>query len=71
MVSVGSRDYTTNITEFYADTASDLDKLPTLTDKGKDNLCTLNSTGVGSSCFVISTSEVYMLQGSTNTWVKI
>lgn len=71
MVSVGKRDYNTNITEFYADEVADLNILPTLTSGGKDNLSTLRSVGVGSSCFVISTSEVYMLKGTTNSWKKI
>lgn len=71
MVSVGKRGYNSNITEFYADEVEDIDLLPTLTAKGKNNLSTLNSVGVGSSCFVISTSDVYMLKGKTNSWVKI
>lgn len=71
MVNVGEQNYTTNITEFYADDPDDLKILPTLTSSGKENLSTINSVGIDSSCFVISTSEVYMLQGSTNTWVKI
>lgn len=71
MVNVGKRDYTTNITEFYADEVDDLDILPTLTSCGKDNLSTLNSVGVGSSCFVMSTSDVYMLRGNTNAWELI
>lgn len=71
MVSVGKRDYGLNIIEFYADEVDDLDMLPTLTNRGKDNLSTINSVGVGSSCFIISTSDVYMLRGDTNTWVLI
>lgn len=70
MVSVRKRDYNTNITDFYADEVEDIDLLPTLTTKGKNNLSTLNSVGVGSSCFVISTGDVYMLKGKTNSWVK-
>lgn len=70
MVSVRKRNYNTNITEFYADEVEDVDLLPTLTTKGKNNLSTLNSVGVGSSCFVISTGDIYMLKGTTNSWVK-
>lgn len=71
MVSINKRDYTTNITEFYADEESDLELLPTLTSCGKENLSTINSVGVGSSCFVISTGDVYMLKGKINSWIKI
>lgn len=71
MVSINKRDYTTNITDFYADEESDLELLPTLTSSGKENLSTINSVGVGSSCFVISTGDVYMLKGKTNSWIKI
>lgn len=71
MVSVNKRDYTTNIIEFYADEVEDIGLLPTLTTKGKNDLSALNSAGVGSSCFIISTGDVYMLEGKTNSWVKI
>lgn len=71
MINVVEHNYTTKITEFYADEESDISLLPTLTDSGKENLSTINSVGVGSSCFVISTGDVYMLKGKTNSWVKI
>jgi len=71
MVNVGEHNYTTNTAEFYADDPDDLKILPTLTSSGKENLSTINSVGIGSSCFVISTGEVYMLKGKTNSWVKI
>lgn len=71
MISVSKRDTVTKITEFFADNISDIDLLPTLTTKGKGNLSTVDSVGVGSSCLVIDTGDLYMLKGDTNSWKAI
>ena len=48
------------ITEFVADTEADVQNLPT----------DLNKVYPGSTCIVVATSEVYMLN-SSGAWVKL
>ena len=71
MVKMISRDYTTGYSVFAVDTAADLDKLPTTTDKGKDHLHTISCCSVGSRAIVTETGDKYILNGNQNKWVKI
>ena len=55
--------------EFYADTKSELSKLPTLTKGGTDELEYMNSVTAGSCC-ILKNADVYILTGN-NTWTKL
>jgi hypothetical protein len=58
---------------FIADSASDVNNLPTMTTEGTqqgvDNVSN-NKVAMGSKCLIIPTGEVYILN-SSNQWVKI
>lgn len=71
MVEIISRDYTTGYSVFAVDTVAELDKLPTITNKGRDSLHTVNSCCVGSRAIVTETSDTYILNGNQNKWIKM
>ena len=66
MVSCTMYDRTQDVGEFYADTAAELNKLPTLTRDGKDELKYMNKVSAGSIC-LLPAGEAYILTGN-NTW---
>ena len=70
MINMISRDYTTGYSVFAVDTVAELDKLPTTTDKGKDHLHTIPSCSVGSYVIVTETSDIYILNGNQDKWIK-
>ena len=58
---------------FYADTVDDIQNLPTSTKEGVKqgtDSTSYRKTAKGSSCFVIGSSEVYMLN-SNDEWKSI
>ena len=70
MLTTLYRDYTTGFSTFSVDTVAEIDKLPTVTGKGQDNLHTVYSCCAGSRAVVTSTSETYILNGDQNKWIK-
>lgn len=59
----------TDYLELVMDNATeDLDKLPTQTSPGKEALSTIKKACMGSTCYEISTGNIYILHGNTNTW---
>lgn len=71
MVGMISKDYTTGYCVFVVDTASELDKLPTMTSSGKDDLRFLSSCSFGSHAIVTETYDIYILNGNENKWIKV
>lgn len=69
MVKLISRDYNTRYSVFAVDTTAELDKLPTNSKKGKDDLSTITCC-IGSRAIVTETSERYILNGNQNKWIK-
>ena len=67
MVGCIEYDERLDISSFYADTIADLDKLPTLTENGKEEIKNINTCKVGSSCLCREDGELYFLTGD-NTW---
>lgn len=55
--------------EFYSDTLGEINKLPTLTQSGKDELAYMNSVSAGSCC-ILKNADVYILTGN-NAWSKL
>lgn len=70
MINMISKDYTTGYGVFSVDTVAELDKLPTTTDKGQDNLHTVNPCCIGSRAIVTETGDKYILNGNQNKWIK-
>ena len=73
ITKVGNDINTRQIREFIADKSTDIDKLPRQTTRGTQNTNEdpLNDmVSAGSKCFVIETSETYML-GNDNEWHSI
>lgn len=68
MISLISKNYNTNYCVFAVDTVPELDKLPTATKNGKENLAYMFPCIVGSRAIVTETSERYILDGR-NKWV--
>lgn len=68
MISLISKNYNTNYCVFAVDTVPELDKLPTTTKNGKENLAYMFPCIVGSRAIVTETSERYILDGQ-NKWV--
>lgn len=68
MISLISKNYNTNYCVFAVDTVPELDKLPTTTKNGKENLAYMFPCVVGSRAIVTETSERYILDGQ-NKWV--
>ena len=66
MVSCTMYDREQDYAEFYADTASELNKLPNLRDNGKDELQYMNKVSAGSLCLT-QVGEAFTLTGN-NTW---
>ena len=66
---VGCIDYNhmLDVSTFYIDEVADLDKLPTLTKNGKEELKNVNTCKVGSSCICKENGELYFLTGN-DTW---
>lgn len=69
MIDLLSKNYTTGYSVFVVDTISELDKLPTTTSRGKDNLATISSCTAGSRAIVTETSDRYILNGTQNKWI--
>lgn len=61
----------TNTASFCVSDKSELSKLPTTADKGKEELEYIKSINAGSDCIVIADSSVFMLDGNDNTWKEI
>ena len=66
MITIISKNYNTNYCVFAVDSVSELDKLPTVTSRGKDNLATISSCTAGSRAIVTETSDRYILNGTQN-----
>lgn len=61
-----------NQTDFYCDTDLDIGDLPTTSQKGVqqgEDTISCRIVGAGSSCFVIGSSSLYMLDSNDN-WVE-
>ena len=69
MINIISKNYNTNYCVFSVDSVSELDKLPTTTSRGKDNLATISSCTAGSRAIVTETSDRYILNGTQNKWI--
>lgn len=69
MITIISKNYNTNYCVFSVDSVSELDKLPTVTSRGKDNLATISSCTAGSRAIVTETSDRYILNGTQNKWI--
>lgn len=69
MITIISKNYNTNYCVFAVDSVSELDKLPTVTSRGKDNLATISSCTAGSRAIVTETSDRYILNGTQNKWI--
>ena len=69
MINIISKNYNTNYCVFAVDSVSELDKLPTVTSRGKDNLATVSSCTAGSRAIVTETSDRYILNGTQNKWI--
>ena len=69
MITIISKNYNTNYCVFAVDSVSELDKLPTVTSRGKDNLVTISSCTAGSRAIVTETSDRYILNGTQNKWI--
>ena len=69
MITIISKNYNTNYCVFAVDSVSELDKLPTTTSRGKDNLATISSCTAGSRAIVTETSDRYILNGIQNKWI--
>ena len=69
MITIISKNYNTNYCVFSVDSVSELDKLPTVTSRGKDNLATISSCTAGSRAIVTETSNRYILNGTQNKWI--
>lgn len=69
MINIISKNYNTNYCVFAVDSVSELDKLPTVTSRGKDNLATISSCTAGSRAIVTETSDRYILNGIQNKWI--
>ena len=69
MIAIISKNYNTNYCVFAVDSVSELDKLPTVTSRGKDNLATISSCTAGSRAIVTETSDRYILNGTQNKWI--
>ena len=69
MITIISKNYNTNYCVFAVDSVSELDKLPTVTSRGKDNLATISSCIAGSRAIVTETSDRYILNGTQNKWI--
>ena len=72
MVNLYSHDANTNIPTFTCSTTSDVSTLPTTHNYGTfPNAKIYGKAPHGSTCLVLSTSEVYMLDGEDDTWKVI
>ena len=69
MINIISRNYNTNYCVFAVDSVEELDKLPTTTSRGKDNLANISSCTAGSRAVVTETSGRYTLNGTQNKWI--
>lgn len=69
MVSCTKYDRGQDYAEFYADTAAELDNLPTLDRDGKGELAYMNKVSAGSVC-ILKDATVYVLTGD-NTWEEL
>ena len=69
MITIISKNYNTNYCVFAVDYVEELDKLPTTTSRGKDNLAYISSCTVGSRAVVTETSDRYTLNGTQNKWI--
>lgn len=69
MINIISKNYNTNYCVFAVDSVSELDKLPTVTSRGKNNLATISSCTAGSRAIVTETSDRYILNGTQNKWI--
>ena len=56
-----------DVSTFYIDEVADLEKLPTMTKDGKEELKNVNTCKVGSSCICKANGELYFLTGN-DTW---
>lgn len=68
MIVLSAKNINTNVCEFRADMANDLQYLPTTTDYGTGNLKTVAPCASGSVCIVTNTGDVYYLDGDKNEW---
>lgn len=62
-----------NVKTFYADTAADINNLPTHTKEGvpQGDLSSHKQCAYGSSCLCIETSDLYVLGKETDKWIKL
>lgn len=67
MVSLLSCNYNTWFCHFYADSADELDKLPTHNTEGKDDLKSVKSCAYGSRA-TCANGKIYVLSGD-NEWI--
>lgn len=71
MVNILNKNYQTGVTCFVCDKAEELDKLPKIGVRGKDNLISVDSCAMGSTVVITETSDRYILNGNTNKWIKL
>lgn len=71
MVKQISRDYNTGYSVFAVDTVDEINDLPTTTTKGNGNLEPIGTCCVGSRAIVTETSDIYILNGNKNKWIKV
>lgn len=63
----------TNQKTFFCDSTADISNLPTITSDGEkqgDDPVSNKKVGLGSTCLVVGTGDVYMLD-SNNEWTKL
>ena len=72
VTGIGGRPSSNKIREFTLDTPDDIELLPTQTSKGKHSDKTVENEycATGSSAFIISTSQLFMLN-SEGIWCEV
>lgn len=69
MVTLNGMDYTFNTASFSISSAADIAKLPTMTEKGKNEAASYEACAPGSTALLTDgTFGVYVLDGDSNTW---
>lgn len=58
---------------FYADTAADINNLPTAQNEGtpQGDLTSHEKCAFGSSCLCLETSDLYVLSKDDDSWIKV
>lgn len=70
-VALKSYNYITRYSEFFIDNESDLEKLPTASNTGADDLCIIGPVAIGSTAFFTNTNDVCYRLTEEEVWVKI